>query len=101
MISLSTGDTVNRSRARWDWNGGCDGSGAGGARYYAANTKMVNILSRMLMKGTRGSSDNPVDITAGDIYGVFYTNDLSNAEIWVKGDAPVMFPFGYRNISHR
>ena len=101
LISLSTGDTVNRSRARWDWNGGCDGSGAGGARYYAANTKMVNILSRMLMKGTRGSSDNPVDITAGDIYGVFYTNDLSNAEIWVKGDAPVMFPFDYRNISHR
>ena len=62
---------------------------------------MVNILSRMLMKGTRGTSDNPVDITAGDIYGVFYTNDVNQTEIWTKGNAPVMFPFSYRNITHQ
>ncbi len=101
LIVLPSGEPVNCSHAQNDWNGGCEGSGPGGARYYAANTKMVNILSRMLMKGTRGPSDNPVDITAGDIYGVYYTNDVSNAEIWSKGNAPVMFPFGYRNISHK
>ena len=101
LIVLPSGEPVNCSHAQNDWNGGCEGSGPGGARYYAADTKMVNILSRMLMKGTRGPSDNPVDITAGDIYGVYYTNDVSNAEIWSKGNAPVMFPFGYRNISHK
>ena len=101
LIVLPSGEPVNYSHVQNDWNGGCDGRGQGGVRYYAANTKMVNILSRMLMKGTRGPSDNPVDITAGDIYGVYYTNDVSNAEIWSKGNAPVMFPFGYRNISHK
>ena len=101
LILLSSGELVNFSRAQNDWNGGCDGRGPGGVRYYATNTKMVNILSRMLMKGTRSPSDNPVDITAGDIYGVFYTNDVNQTEIWSKGNAPVMFPFGYRNISHQ
>ena len=101
LIELSSGEPVNFSHAQNDWNGGCDGRGQGGVRYYATNTKMVNILSRMLMKGTRGSSDNPVDITAGDIYGVFYTNSVNQTEIWSKGNAPVMFPFSYRNISHQ
>ena len=101
LIVLPSGEPVNYSHVQGDWNGGCEGRGPGGVRYYAANTKMVNILSRMLMKGTRGPSDDPVDITAGDIYGVYYTNDVSNAEIWSKGNAPVMFPFGYRNISHK
>ncbi|MBQ3746455.1 MAG: hypothetical protein II863_03480 [Kiritimatiellae bacterium] len=101
LIVLPSGEPVNYSHVQGDWNGGCEGRGPGGVRYYAANTKVVNILSRMLMKGTRGPSDDPVDITAGDIYGVYYTNDVSNAEIWSKGNAPVMFPFGYRNISHK
>ena len=101
LIELSSGEPVNFSHAQNDWNGGCDGRGQGGVRYYATNMKMVNILSRMLMKGTRGSSDNPVDITAGDIYGVFYTNSVNQTEIWSKGNAPVMFPFSYRNISHQ
>ena len=62
---------------------------------------MVNILSRMLMKGTRGPLDNPVDITAGDIYGVYYTNRVDQTKIWLKDDAPVACPWENRNPVHQ
>ena len=55
----------------------------------------------MLMNGRYKGSDNPIDITSGDIYGVYYTYDENHEKVWHKDDAPTAFPFGYRNITHQ
>ena len=53
-----------------DWNGGCMGNGMPGARYYKYQTSMQGIVDRMLMNGIEGAGTR--DITAGDVYGVWY-----------------------------
>ena len=53
------------------------------------------------MNGTRSDTDDPVDITSGDIYGVYYTNGPNQTRIWHKGSAPTAFLWGYRNPTHQ
>ena len=101
LLALLSSDMVSFSHMSNDWNGGCHGKGAGGARYYKYNTKMTDILPRMLMNGRRKDSDNPIDITSGDIYGVYHAYDENNEKTWHKGDAPTAFLFGNRNITHQ
>ena len=99
-VSLLPNEKVAKSRMRSDWNGGCEGRGSGGERYYAAQTSMSNIVSRLLMNGLRSDGDDPLDITNGDIYGVYYTNDVNDVRFWLKGAAPVGFPWSKRNPTH-
>ena len=98
--SLSPGELVCATNVISDWNGGCTGRGEAGARYYRFGTKMTDVIARMLMKGTRKTHDNPVDITSGDIYGVYCSNDVNHVEHWIKGKAPVGFPWTKRNPTH-
>lgn len=60
-----------------DWNGGCDGHGHAGARYYASGTFQRQLIQRMLMNGRKTDEDVGRDITYGAIHG-FNSGD-SNA----------------------
>jgi len=101
LISLNSGDLASYTHMMDDWSGGCDGHGAGGARYYESGALMTEILSRMLMNGLRGSNDNARDITAGMVYGVYYSLDASGRKVWRKDDAAVDFPWASANPIHR
>jgi len=98
---LQQNDAAAYSRMQNDWNGGCRGHGLCGVRYYAPQTSMSSIISRLLMNGERGDADDPVDITNGDIYGVYYTNGANQTKVWHKDNAPIAFPWGYRNPTHQ
>ena len=100
-IALRPNEKVMKSRLEGDWNGGCESPGSGGERYYASQTSMSNIVSRLLMNGLRRGNDNPMDITNGDIYGVYYTNDVNKTKFWLKGNVPVGFPWNARNPMHQ
>ena len=84
-----------------DWNGGCNGKGAGGARYYRSGTSMEEIVGRMLMLGEVPKVDVRRDVTAGSVYGVYYTDGENQTKIWHKGDASVGFPWSNRNPVHQ
>ena len=98
---LQQNDAAAYSRMQNDWNGGCRGHGLCGVRYYAPQTSMSSIISRLLMNGERGDADDPVDITNGDIYGVYYTNGANQTKVWHKDNAPIAFSWGYRNPTHQ
>ena len=83
-----------------DWNGGCSGQGAPGARYYQTGTAMRNIVNRMLMLGAVPEDDTRRDITNGGIYGVHYHYDVQGNKVWEKGLAPLAFPWGDRSPVH-
>ena len=67
--------------------------GEGGARYYVAGTSMNEIVGRMLMLGDVGEVDARRDISAGDVYGVCYTNGVNQIKVWIKNDALVAYPW--------
>lgn len=52
-----------------DWNGGCNGSGMGGTRYYECGTWHRDIINRMLMCGTSYEGVQNADITFGSVEG--------------------------------
>ena len=37
----------------------------------------------------------------GGGYGVYYTNDVNKTKFWLKGNAPVGFPWNARNPIHQ
>ena len=53
------------------------------------------------MKGTNSAGSGQIDITSGDVYGVYYTYDSNHRKIWHKGAAPVAAPWMYRNPTHQ
>lgn len=72
-----------------DWNGGCYGSGASGARYYPSNTRMLSIIPRLLMYGySSEDEDNRRDLTRGDVLGVWY-QCVGEEELYESSDAPI------------
>ena len=100
-IQIGLDELICWNRMIDDWNGGCRGRGPGGARYYGYWAPMRRIVPRMLMYGAGASDDdNRRDITAGDIYGVWYQREQNNAKVWRKDDAPVGFPWHNRNPVH-
>ena len=64
-----------------DWNGGCAGHGASGARYYPHGQKLCFLIPKLLMYGY--GSENKRDITFGDVYG------LGSAGILGLDDSPL------------
>ena len=82
------------SKRSWnmsDWNGGCDGHGNAGARYYPSGTFQHQLIQRMLMDGMKADVAVGRDITYGAIRG-FNSGD-SNA----VGDVDTGF---FDNIDH-
>jgi hypothetical protein len=100
LLALGNGDKASFSNLYDDWNGGCSGQGASGARYYQSGTTMRNIVNRMLMLGAVPEDDTRRDITNGGIYGVHYHYDGHGNKIWEKGLAPLAFPWTHRNPVH-
>ena len=100
-FTLQQNDMAAYSRMQSDWNGGCRGHGSCGVRYYAPQTSMSSIISRLLMNGERSDADNPLDITNGDIFGVYYTSGPNQTKIWHKDAAMIAFPWVYRNPTHQ
>ncbi len=100
LVSLGSGEMASFSNLYDDWNGGCSGQGAPGARYYQTGTAMRNIVNRMLMLGAVPEDDTRRDITNGGIYGVHYHYDGHGNKIWEKGLAPLAFPWTHRNPVH-
>jgi len=71
-----------------DWNGGT------GQRYYAPGTGIESLIPRLLMYG--GGGEARADITIGDVYGLWYSNEWNAAthsydRIWQVSLAPVGF----------
>ena len=100
LVALYNSESASFSHLYDDWNGGCDGKGASGARYYKIGTTMANIVDRMLMLGVVPESDSRRDITNGGIYGVHYHYDYQGNKVWEKGLAPLAFPWTQRNPVH-
>ena len=100
LLALGNGDKASFSNLYDDWNGGCSGQGAPGARYYQSGTTMRNIVNRMLMLGAVPEDDTRRDITNGGIYGVHYHYDAQGYKVWEKGLVPLAFPWGDRSPVH-
>ena len=100
LVALYNSENASFSHLYDDWNGGCDGKGVSGARYYKSGTTMANIVDRMLMLGAVPESDSRRDITNGGIYGVHYHYDHQGNKVWEKGLAPLAFPWTQRNPVH-
>ena len=101
LIELAPSDMACKSNMSYDWNGGCKGQGRGGTRYYKAGTAMSDIISRMLMNGLHGSAGEERVISAGPVFGVHFTYDDKDNKVWLKGKAPVGFPWYDRNPTHK
>ena len=71
-----------------DWNGGCEGYGAGGVRYYGKDVEHTGIIGRMLMMG-HGSSGR--DISFGQVHGVWCSGNGKYDEDWHVDLSPVGF----------
>lgn len=93
VVELPLNVSVKYSYSYADWNGGT------GMRYYLYGTKQRDLISRLLMNGVRSQSSVPLDISAGDIYGVHKVYGETGA-IWELGMAPVGFPWHNRNPVH-
>ena len=65
-----------------DWNNGCTGKSNAGSRYYKYSTSMESIIKRMLMYGF--VEEGSCDITAGDVYGLWYEIGEDGSEVWHK-----------------
>ena len=100
LVALGSGEMASLSNLYDDWNGGCSGRGAPGARYYKSGTTMRSIVDRMLMLGEVPEDDSRRDITNGGIFGVHYHYDSQDNKVWEKGLAPLAFPWGARNPMH-
>lgn len=59
-----------------DWNGGCNGSGSSGTRYYPSGTVHRDLIRQMLMNGRKADASKGTDITYGAIYGYDEQGDL-------------------------
>ena len=100
LVALGSGEMASLSNLYDDWNGGCSGRGAPGARYYQSGTTMRSIVDRMLMLGEVPEDDSRRDITNGGIFGVYYHYDSQDNKAWEKGLAPLAFPWWARNPMH-
>ena len=88
---LSVGLERIRCSSCWeDWNGGCQGHGDGGERYYRAGTTLENVLHRLVMYGVDQEGDGQRDLSCGNVRGVWYI-ESNGVRHWEKSDAPVGF----------
>ena len=78
------------SKAMDDWNGGCDGKGVGGARYYPSGTIMGEIVPRLVMYGISRKNAARRDLTCGNIDGAWY-QEIGSVRVWYDAGAPVGF----------
>ena len=101
LLVLLASEKASHTHLTDDWNGGCCGRGSGGTRYYRSGMSMEEIVGRMLMLGEVSKEDIRRDITTGDIYGVYYTEDDNRIKTWNKNNAPVGFPWSSRNAVHQ
>ena len=65
-----------------DWSYGCIGRGEGGCGFYKKGLKMTAVIDRLLMNGLVDESSEMKDITAGNVYGVWYSGDSKVNENW-------------------
>ena len=80
---------LNEAYASNDWNGGCNGRGSGGVRYYRAGASLPWTIRSMLMYGV--TSELKRDITAGDVFGIWYDEDNDGNVTFGRGNATVGF----------
>lgn len=90
-LSLN-GEYISAERSRYDWNGGCDGHGAGGARFYPHAQDLASIVRRLLMYGENdGDDDIRRDMTLGSVFGVHYEYNDQGEKVYEKSSADVGF----------
>ena len=99
LVELDARDKASWACMEQDWNGGCRGFGTAGTRYYRSGTIMEDVISRMVMLGEVPDDASGRDITNGELRGVFYEK-VDGVKVWLKGDAPVGFPWANRNPTH-
>ena len=101
LLKLLDNEKASFDHLKGDWNGGCDGSGSGGVRYYRNGTSMKALVGRMLMLGEVPEVDVRRDVSAGCVYGVYYEDGANQTKIWKKGNAPVACPWTTRSPVHQ
>ena len=99
LVELDARDKASWANMAQDWNGGCRGLGTAGTRYYRSGTMIEDVMPRIVMLGEVPDDASGRDITNGDVRGVFYEK-VAGGKVWLKGDAPVGFPWTNRNPTH-
>ena len=84
------GEMIHYASCSDDWNGGCNGHGDGGARYFPSGTMLKNVLLRLVMYGFDQEGSDQRDITIGGVRGIWYT-ESNGVRHWNLSDAPVGF----------
>ena len=84
--SIPPSETFEWRHAMTDWNGGSYGSQTAGSRYYRHNTKLCEIVGRLLMLGLCDSeADRGRDISTGYVEGLYKCggddNDLRRGSV--------------------
>ena len=71
---------VCKDRCPNDWNGGCDGNGESGSRFYPPGTFQYGIVRSLLMDGEKEDVNRGIDITIGSIWGYGPDDTLGNQD---------------------
>ena len=91
LVKLEENELVRAEFLSGDWSYGCIGRGEGGCGFYKKGLKMTALIDRLLMNGLVVESSEVKDITAGNVYGVWYSGDPKVKENWRLDVAPVGF----------
>ena len=81
-------DKASMTNMTHDWNGGCNGRGEAGTRYYVYGLGMENVIGRLLMYGESTENDKRRDLSAGDVRGV-WCSFVGDEKVYEQSDAPI------------
>jgi hypothetical protein len=99
-LKIDENEMVRAEFLSGDWSYGCIGRGEGGCGFYKKGLKMTAVIDRLLMNGLVDESSEMKDITAGNVYGVWYSGDSKVNENWHLNVAPIGFFYNENRKQH-
>jgi hypothetical protein len=99
-LKIDENEMVRAEFLSGDWSYGCIGRGEGGCGFYKKGLKMTAVIDRLLMNGLVDESSEMKDITAGNVYGVWYSGDSKVNENWRLDVAPIGFFYNENRKQH-
>ena len=99
-LKIDENEMVRAEFLSGDWSYGCIGRGEGGCGFYKKGLKMTVVIDRLLMNGLVDGSSEMKDMTAGNVYGVWYSGDSKVNENWNLDVAPIGFFYNENRKQH-
>ena len=99
-LKIDENEMVRAEFLSGDWSYGCIGRGEGGCGFYKKGLKMTVVIDRLLMNGLVDGSSEMKDMTAGNVYGVWYSGDSKVNENWHLDVAPIGFFYNENRKQH-